>query len=117
MFDKHIEFFDLFKSKTSYFIIGGISLVVAMQWNSFMKEIVADYIPQPNKNFANFLYSIIITIILVIFILMLPAETPESSRPNNEITALQLKRLQRDNIALQQRLTELEVKQKSPLLY
>lgn len=70
--------------KTSHYIIGGFALVAAMSWNTSIKEVIQKKLPTENKALImNFVYSVIITILLVLLIFFLPdtkEELPESTQ-------------------------------------
>ena len=58
-----------FNKRTRGFLIGGLSFVAALSWNNTIRDAIDRAIPLPeNKLYANFIYSMIVTILLVIAI-------------------------------------------------
>lgn len=59
--------------KTSHYIIAAVGLVVALSWNNTIKDIITIVFPLPDDNVrANLIYSVVITLILVLMIYLLP---------------------------------------------
>ena len=64
---------DVLKIKTSHYIIGSVALVAALSWNTTVEGFINECIPATkDKMNANIIYSIVITIILCIMIILLP---------------------------------------------
>jgi uncharacterized BrkB/YihY/UPF0761 family membrane protein len=64
--------------KTSHYVIGALSLVTALSWNESINEAIKKVYTVPKDViWANFLYSVIITVILICVIYMLPNTTKE----------------------------------------
>lgn len=64
--------------KSSHYFIGGIALVAALSWNTFVKDAIANNFPIAKDNLsAELWYAIVMTIILVIAVYLLPSTTSE----------------------------------------
>lgn len=67
-----------FSIKTSHYIITGFGLVSALSWNTTIKDAVHTIIPaERDKLIANIIYSIIITLVLILIIHILPDTSME----------------------------------------
>jgi glycerol uptake facilitator-like aquaporin len=74
-----------FGIKTSHYIIGAVSLVTALSWNTAIRESLNVLKPISRKEtIANFVYAFIITIILVMIIWFLPSTTSELPKSTQE---------------------------------
>ena len=64
--------------KVSHYLIAGVGIVAAISWNTLIKNSIDAMYPMPNQNLiAAFIYSLTITILLVLLIFALPDTTPE----------------------------------------
>ena len=64
--------------KTSHYLIASLSLITALSWNEAMSQSIKKIYTIPTDAiWANFLYSIFITVILIFVIYMLPNTTKE----------------------------------------
>lgn len=70
------------KIKTAHYIIAGFSLVVGLSWNDTVKEILNRAFPM-NKDFilSKIVYSLCITLFLIILIRYMPDTTGELPKP------------------------------------
>jgi uncharacterized BrkB/YihY/UPF0761 family membrane protein len=57
----------LFKRASVYFIIGGVSLIVALSWNNAFSNLIQKIFPNKSTNIIGyFLYSIILTLVFIL---------------------------------------------------
>jgi|GEM_PF-6301215 len=79
---------DVLSIKTSHYILGGVALVTALSWNETTKKIINKCIPAPNDQvYVSVIYSIVVTLILVMLIFVLPgteSEMPDKTRSKIE---------------------------------
>jgi uncharacterized membrane protein len=62
-----------FGVKTSHYVIGGVALVAALSWKDTIRTYVDETFPMPKeRKWANFIYSIVITLVLILIIYLLP---------------------------------------------
>jgi len=62
-----------FSVKTAHYILAGFGVVTAISWNNTIKETVEIIAPTPKgKMIMNIIYSLIITLMLIILIHILP---------------------------------------------
>jgi len=75
--------FDMFSGKVGHYIISATGIITALSWNNTMKEIVKANFPQPEAEIKrNIVYSLIITLLLILLIWILP--TPASVKQRYE---------------------------------
>jgi hypothetical protein len=78
------KFKNLLSVKASHYILGGFGVVTALSWNNTVRDCVEKLAPSPKGQVcANILYSIIITLVLILLVLLLPdtkAELPVETR-------------------------------------
>ena len=68
---------DMFGGKVGHYIISATGIIVALSWNSTMKDIIKANFPQPQAEIKrNIIYSVMITLFLILLIWILP--TPSS---------------------------------------
>ncbi len=60
-----------FVHQTTTFIIGAFSLVAALAWNSTIESIFKQFFNTPDKISAKLIYSVIVTLIVIIAIIWL----------------------------------------------
>lgn len=81
---KDPSFWNILSIKSTYYILGGVSFVAALSWSNSIKDFLEEAFPRPeSKVHANFIYSIIITVILVLLIYLMPdteVEMPKRTR-------------------------------------
>lgn len=71
--------------KTSHYILGGVALVTALSWNETIKKTINKCIPTPSDQLqANVIYSIVITLLLVVLIYLLPGTESEFPKKTRE---------------------------------
>ena len=57
----------LFKKASVYFIIGGVSLIVALSWSNAFSNLIQKLFPNKSTNIIGyFLYAIILTLVFII---------------------------------------------------
>jgi hypothetical protein len=67
------EFWNVFSIKSTYYILSGISFAAALGWGNTVKAFLDENFPKPNsKTTMNLIYSIVITLMLVILIYLMP---------------------------------------------
>jgi hypothetical protein len=70
----------VFTIKTSHYLIAGMSLATALSWNEAVKKLINNTYPMPNDTLrAVVIYSLVMTLILILIIWFLPdtkAELP-----------------------------------------
>jgi hypothetical protein len=66
-----------FKVKTAHYILAGFGVVAALSWNNTIRNCVESILPPNQKVCANVLYSVILTLLLVILIYLLPETKTE----------------------------------------
>ena len=80
--------------KTSHYLIGGMSLVVALSWNDTVKETIKTYYPLENEELrARIIYSLVVTMLLVIVVMILPdtkKELPKSTQKKLDIEKIKI---------------------------
>lgn len=111
MCDKSIESLDdatdLFTIKTSHYVIAGMSLVAALSWNDAIKSAINRHFPTPSDSTsASILYSVIITLVLILLVYCLPntkSELPHETQHRLNLTELAIQKAQ-----IQKQLTEQE---------
>jgi hypothetical protein len=85
---------DLFHIKTSHYVIAGMSLVAALSWNDTIKTVIGQQFPRPSDEAsASILYSIVITVLLILLIYCLPdtkSELPAETRHKLNMTELDI---------------------------
>lgn len=65
--------FNTLSVKTTHYVLGGVALVAAISWNNTIREFISKCIPTPEDQVhANIIYSLAITIVLVMMIILLP---------------------------------------------
>ena len=73
-----------FAIKTSHYIIGGFSLVVALAWNSSIRQAIERKFPLPDDSVkASLIYALCVTLMLILIIYFLPdtkSELPDSTQ-------------------------------------
>lgn len=78
-----------FMVKSSHYFITGFALATAITWNTSVREMINQKFPIPEDNVrANFIFAIVITLILVIVIYILPdtkAELPDDTKKKIEM--------------------------------
>lgn len=57
---------DILIDKTTVLVISGFSLVAALAWNSAIQDLFKTFFKQSNGLIGQFLYAILVTVILVI---------------------------------------------------
>jgi hypothetical protein len=71
---------NVFTVKTSHYLIAGMSLATALSWNEAIKRVIDNTYPMPHNNTqAVILYSVVMTLMLILIIWLLPdtkAELP-----------------------------------------
>jgi hypothetical protein len=68
----------LFTVKTSHYLIAGMSLTAALAWNNTIRQSIEKKFPLPGENVsANILYSIVVTLVLILMIHCLPETKSE----------------------------------------
>ena len=64
--------------KASHYIIAGVGIVAAMSWNTTIKNMIDTLYPMPDQHLiAAFVYSLTITMFLILLIYILPDTTTE----------------------------------------
>lgn len=105
---------DLFSIKTSHYVIAGMSLVAALSWNETIKAVIGKQFLKPSDEIsANVIYSIIITLLLILLIYYLPdtkSELPAETRHKLNMTEMNIykKQIRRELTARDQRITLLQ---------
>lgn len=63
----------MFGGKVGHYMISATGIVAALSWNQTMKEIIKSNFPQPKTEVTmNIIYSIMVTILLILLIWILP---------------------------------------------
>lgn len=58
---------------STHYILAGFSIVVGLSWNNTVKEFIDDKFPRPKQKInANLIYSIVLTLFLVLMVYLLP---------------------------------------------
>ena len=112
----------VFGIKTSHYIIAATGLVTALSWNTAIREGIKNVFPMDKDTLrANFIYAVIMTLILVLLIWLLPdtkSELPSATRRRLEQAQLEAQKDllkqeidagQQEIKQLQQRISELEL--------
>lgn len=62
----------MFKESLSYFLFGAITLIVALSWNNAFTALIEKYFPEKDNSVkGKFIYSTVLTILVVIFALLI----------------------------------------------
>lgn len=84
----------LFTIKTSHYLIAGMSLSAALAWNTTIKQIIEKEFTHPGDSVrANVIFSIIMTLLIVLMVYCLPdtkSELPAEVRHKINITEMEL---------------------------
>lgn len=79
-----------FTVKTTHYFISAIGLVTALSWNTTVKEAIKNYFPTPDGEIkASIIYSLVMTMILILLIWVLPdtkSELPSNTRAKIEFS-------------------------------
>jgi hypothetical protein len=77
-----MEYANELRIKTAHYLLTGFSLVVGLSWNEFIKKIIEKLFPlNSDAIYAKFMYCIIITFMLILFIKIMPSTDKELPRP------------------------------------
>lgn len=78
-----------FMVKSSHYFITGFALATAITWNTSVREAINQKFPIPEDNVrANFIFAVVITLVLVLVIYILPdtkAELPDDTKKKIEM--------------------------------
>lgn len=89
---------DIFTIKASHYMIAAFGLATALSWNSTVKDIINASFPRPNEELrATIVYSIVMTLILVMMIWCFPdtkSELPAETRHKINMAELHKKHMQ-----------------------
>ena len=89
---------ETFAIKTSHYVIGAMGLVAALSWDGTIKSLIHRAIPLPqDEATAQLLYSIIVTVGLILLIWILPDTTSElPAETRHHIQMNELKKHRKD---------------------
>lgn len=94
---------NMFLGKVGHYMISATGIVAALSWNTTMKEIIKSNFPQPETEIKrHVVYSVMITLLLVLLIWILPTPSSVKSKYDKKQHDIEQKQQQQMQKQIQQ---------------